>query len=145
MQDFPHRYAAAALAGPDGDVELESARLPRLVAAAPAEFGGPGDRWSPETLLVAAVANCFALTFRAVAGASRFPWISLRCEAEGVLDRIDRVTRFTELEVRAHLRVHASAGEERAHRLLERTEQSCLITNSMSARSTLHASVEVES
>jgi len=56
---------------------------------------GPGDRWSPETLLVGALADCFILTFRAVANASSLPWIRLRCEAEGVLDRVERMTRFT--------------------------------------------------
>ena len=145
MQDFPHRYTAAVQSAPEGDIQLESAGLPSLVTSAPAEFGGPGDRWSPETLLVASVADCFALTFRAVARASSFPWIALRCEADGVLDRVDRVTRFTRIEVRAHLRIPAEASEERAHRLLERSEQSCLITNSLSATSTLEARVEIES
>jgi organic hydroperoxide reductase OsmC/OhrA len=31
------------------------------------QLGGPGGQWSPETLLVAAAAECFILTFRAVA------------------------------------------------------------------------------
>ena len=39
------------------------------------------------TLLIAAVADCFILTFRAVARASRFEWISLGCTVDGVLDR----------------------------------------------------------
>jgi len=30
-----------------------------------------------------------------VANASSLPWIRLRCEAEGVLDRVERMTRFT--------------------------------------------------
>jgi organic hydroperoxide reductase OsmC/OhrA len=55
---------------PAGDVTVCSARLPDLAIAPPAEFEGPGDRWSPETLLCASVANCFILTFRAYARAS---------------------------------------------------------------------------
>jgi hypothetical protein len=39
--------------------------------AAPAEFGGPGDQWSPESLLAGAIASCFALTFRFVARAQK--------------------------------------------------------------------------
>ena len=73
MQDFPHQYSATALANVEGDVNLQSERLPSLVSAPPSEFGGPGDRWSPETLLVAAVADCFVLTFRAIARASQLP------------------------------------------------------------------------
>ena len=55
MQDFPHHYQASARAATDGDVQLTSPRLVTLRSASPAEFGGPGDRWSPETLLTAAV------------------------------------------------------------------------------------------
>lgn len=143
MQEFPHRYSVAAVARVEGDVLLEGDRLPSLASAAPAEFGGPGDRWSPETLLVAAIADCFILTFRAIAHASKLPWVSLRCDVEGTLDRVERVMQFTGFLVRASLRVSAGANEEQARRLLAKAEQSCLITNSLKGTSHLEAEVEV--
>ena len=143
MQEFPHRYSVAALASVEGDVLLEGDRLPSLASAPPAEFGGPGDRWSPETLLVAAIADCFVLTFRAIAGASKLPWTSLRCDVEGTLDRVERVIQFTGFLVRASLRVPAGTNEDQARRLLARAEQSCLITNSLKGTSHLEAEVEV--
>jgi organic hydroperoxide reductase OsmC/OhrA len=143
MHPFPHRYSASATAEADGDILLDSDGLPSLVTSAPAEFGGPGDRWSPETLLVGAVADCFILTFRAVAKASSLPWTALSCEAEGVLDRVDRVTLFTEISVRASLRIPPGVDEVRALRLLERAEEHCLVTNSLSATAHLDAQVEV--
>jgi organic hydroperoxide reductase OsmC/OhrA len=142
MQDFPHRYSASARADAEGDVAVESARLPSLVSAPPAEFGGPGDRWSPETLLVAAVADCFILTFRAIARASKLDWVSLQCEVEGILDRVERVTQFTEFRVHATLRVPPGTDEARAQRLLERSEQGCLVTNSLKAKSHLSTAIE---
>ncbi len=142
MQDFPHRYSVAAVAKAEGEVALDSDGLPALSSAPPAEFGGPGDRWSPETLLVAAVADCFLLTFRAIARASKLSWISLQCDVEGTLDRVERVTQFTRFLVRASLRVPAGTDEEQAKRLLERAEQSCLITNSLKGSSHLEAKVE---
>jgi len=144
MQELPHRYSVAATAGAQGDVALEAQGLPSLTSAPPAEFGGPGDRWSPETLLVAAAADCFILTFRAIARASKLSWISLRCDVEGTLDRIERATQFTGFQVRASLRVPAGSDEERARRLLEKAERSCLITNSLKAASHLEAVVESE-
>lgn len=143
MQAFPHHYTAAALAEAEGDVRLESEQLPALATAAPEAFGGPGDRWSPEALLVAAVADCFILTFRAIARIARVPWISLRCEAEGTLDRVARVTQFTAFQVRAVLQVPPEADVEKARGLLERAEQSCLITSSLKADVHLEAEVEV--
>lgn len=143
MQEFPHRYSVAAIAGVEGDVVLESDRLPSLASAPPAEFGGSGDQWSPETLLVAAIADCFVLTFRAIARASKLPWVSLRCEVEGTLDRVERVIQFTGFLVRASLQVPAGANEEQARRLLAKAEQSCLITNSLKGTSHLEAQVDV--
>jgi organic hydroperoxide reductase OsmC/OhrA len=143
MQAFPHHYSVTANAAVDGDVALNSERLEPLPSAPPAEFGGPGDRWSPETLLVAAVADCFILSFRAVARASQLPWVSLNCAVEGTLDRIDRVTQFTEFRVQALLRVPPGGDESKALRLLEKAEQVCLISNSLKGRSHLEARVEV--
>lgn len=143
VQEFPHHYIVTAAADADSDVTLESGSLPALPSAPPVEFGGPGTRWSPETLLVAAVVDCFVLTFRAIASASKLSWISLACEATGTLDRVERVTQFTAFEIRAHLRVPAGANEEQAKRLLQRAETTCLVTNSLKASPHLEASVEV--
>jgi organic hydroperoxide reductase OsmC/OhrA len=71
MQPFPHHYSVIAKADTQGDVALAGDRLPPIPSAPPTEFGGPGDRWSPETLFVAAVADCFVLTFRGIAGGDR--------------------------------------------------------------------------
>ena len=143
MQSFPHRYAARASGGPEGDVGLESPGLPAMTVAAPAEFGGPGDQWSPETLLAGAIATCFMLTFRAVARASRLEWSELVCEVEGTLDRVDGETRFTEVLVRAFLEVPADVVAERAERILDKSERSCLITSSLRAETRLEAHVHV--
>jgi organic hydroperoxide reductase OsmC/OhrA len=143
MQDFPHHYKAAAFARAEGEIRLESAQLPVLHSAAPAEFGGPGDRWSPETLLVVAMADCFVLSFRAIARASKLDWLSLRCEVEGTLERIERVTQFTRFTVKAELHVAAGTDVERAHGLLEKSEKACLISNSLKGEKKLEASVKV--
>jgi len=144
MREFPHHYTATAAGGPDGDVRLEGLRLPPLRSAAPAEFDGPGDRWSPETLVTAAVADCFVLTFRAIAKFSRLPWRSLSCQAKGTLDRVERVTRFTAFTMKVVLRVPAGTSVEQARRLLQRAEESCLITNSLKAPVTLEIDVQAE-
>jgi organic hydroperoxide reductase OsmC/OhrA len=131
MQDFPHFYRVLADGTIDGDVALSAEHLSTLRSASPAQFGGPGDRWSPETFLVGALGDCFILTFRAVARASQLPWTTLQCEVTGTLDRIDRATQFTKFEIRAHLEVPAGTGVEQARRALEKAEHNCLISNSL--------------
>jgi peroxiredoxin-like protein len=143
MQDLPHHYVAAADAKSAGNVVLSSSGVHDLISAAPAEFGGPGDQWSPEALLVASVADCFILAFRAVASASKLEWVSLSCSAEGILERVDRVTHFTRFNVSVNLEVPPGTDENKAHRLLEKAEQVCLITNSLKAESHLEATVRV--
>lgn len=144
MQAYPHHYDVRAAAEPTGSVRLHSTALPMLETEPPAQFGGPGDQWSPETLLVAAAVDCFVLTFRAIAVASKLTWQSLSCDAEGVLDRANGAPRFTALELRAHLQLPAGGDPDRARRLLEKAERACLVSNSLAFRPTLAAEVTAE-
>jgi organic hydroperoxide reductase OsmC/OhrA len=141
MQDYPHRYKAAAQGGAEGVIDTGSPGLQNIPAMPPPEFDGPGDKWSPETLLVASVANCFILTFRAVARASKFEWNSLTVEVDGVLERVDRVTQFTEFYIDVTLHLPSSADAHKAHRLCERSEQVCLVTNSLTGRKILSVAI----
>jgi organic hydroperoxide reductase OsmC/OhrA len=143
MQDLPHHYQAAASSRPERHLDISSPGLDGLESAPPAEFGGPGDRWSPETLLVAAIAGCFVLTFKSIARASKFEWTSVTCEVEGVLDRVDSVTRFVSFHVRAVLDAPPGTDERRAKRLLDKAEENCLVTRSLSASTTLDTEVRV--
>jgi organic hydroperoxide reductase OsmC/OhrA len=143
MQKLPHHYRAAATSRPESNVDLSSPGLDNLDSAPPAEYGGPGDKWSPETLLVAAVADCFVLTFKAIARASKFDWSSVACNVEGVLDRQDDVTRFSSFQSRAVLDVPVGTDEVRARRLLDKAEENCLVTRSLTASPTLDAEVRV--
>lgn len=143
MQAFPHHYTVAANGSGTGDVELKADGLPTLPSASPTPFDGPGDRWSPETLLVAAVGDCLILTFSAVARASSFAWTSIECDVTGTLDRIERTTRFVAFDVRARLHVPHGTDPDRARQVLEKAERSCLISNSLSAAIHLIPVIEV--
>lgn len=141
MHPYPHLYSVQAQAEAAGDVALNSNGLPAIATAPPAEFDGPGDRWSPETLLVGAVADCFVLSFRAVARASKLEWTGLEANVEGKLDRVEGSTRFTEFHLHATLRVPAGTDVARATKLLEKAEQVCLISNSLVGERHLHPTV----
>lgn len=141
MHPYPHLYTVQAAANPEGDVPVTSAGLPALATAPPVEFDGPGNRWSPETLLVAAVADCFLLSFRGVARANKFAWHSLECSVEGTLDRVEGRTRFTRIVVRATLHVPAGTDEAKARQLVERAEHVCLISNSLVAERSVEATI----
>jgi organic hydroperoxide reductase OsmC/OhrA len=141
MHPLPHLYSVSAAAEPRGRVVLDSPGLPSLESDPPREFGGPGDRWSPETLLTAALVDCFVLSFRAVATASRFEWSRLECRAEGRLDRQERTMLFTSFTLHARLTLPAGADQDRARKLLEKSEEVCLISSSLKADK--HLEIEI--
>ena len=134
MQDFPHHYRCVATANADQSrVRVSSQGLEDLTTDVPREFGGPGDRWSPEALLIAAVADCFVLTFRAMAAPSQIKWYALDCDASGTLERVDRASRFTNIDLSVRISVPGEMDEEKVLRVLKKAEETCLITNSLNA------------
>ncbi len=110
MHPFPHQYTVAAAARPDGDVPLSAPGVRVIESAPPKEFDGPGNQWSPEQLLTAAVADCFALGFRAIATASKFRWLDLHASTRGTLEKVDGAMRFTRFET--HAKLHVPAGTD---------------------------------
>jgi organic hydroperoxide reductase OsmC/OhrA len=131
MHPFPHVYTAVASGSADGAVLVSSPGLPVVATAPPPEFDGPGGVWSPETLLCAALADCFVLSFRAIARASRFEWSELTCRVEGVLDRVDGVAQFSRYTTFASLAIAAVPDVDKARKLLEKADHVCLISNSL--------------
>lgn len=107
--------------------------VPPLESSPPIEFRGPGAAWSPERLLVAAVADCFILTFRAVARASKLEWSNLEVRVEGTLERRGGVTAFTGFQLHARLGIGADVDHAVANAALEHAERGCLVSNSLKA------------
>jgi organic hydroperoxide reductase OsmC/OhrA len=141
MHPFPHRYKVSLDASPEGALRLNAEGLPEIASLPPPEFDGPGGYWAPETLLLAAVGDCMMLTFRAIAKASRFEWRELSANVEGLLERVDGNSRFTRIETHVRLVVPAGADAARARRLLEKAEQGCPISNSLTAERHLECEV----
>jgi peroxiredoxin-like protein len=133
MKPLPHRYGVTVLTGQVGRATLLSGGVPDLETAPPLEFDGPGDVWSPEQLLLAAVNACFALTFRAIAAASTIEFTSLAVDAEGIIDRQDGRMRFTEIVLRPRVTLPAGQDPVRVRRALEKAERGCPVSASLGA------------
>jgi organic hydroperoxide reductase OsmC/OhrA len=141
MQPLPHVYSVLAAGSTDGSVSIAATGLPQLVSAPPPQFGGPGDQWSPESLLAAAVASCFILTFRSIARASRLQWSRLECHAEATLERLEGVTQFTRVLTRATLTVPAGTPRVLCERALAKAEEGCLVANSLCCKRELQMEI----
>ena len=142
MHPYPHTYVVETSARPVGDVAVSAGQLPELTVAAPTEFDGPGDRWSPEALLCASVATCFVLTFRAYARASKLKWTGLKCRTQAVLENDSGIPQFTRFVTHATLSIPAGTDSANARKLLEKAEDRCLVANSLKGERHLNAIVE---
>jgi organic hydroperoxide reductase OsmC/OhrA len=132
MKPLPHTYQARLAGGPTGYAAVSTPGAPDLRTAPPLEYDGPGDAWSPEALLLAAVEACFLFTLRAVAKASKAEFVSLDLHSEGTVDRQKGVTRFTEIVLRPRLTLAPSGDRDRALWVLEKSKKACLVTASLS-------------
>ena len=84
-------------------------------------------------MLTGAVANCLILTWRSIASFNSVEWLDIKVAAVGVLDRVERVTRFTQFQLKVTLTVPAGSEAEKVEKLMQKAEAACLVTNSLNA------------
>lgn len=143
MKPFPHTYTAAASADPAGNVTSSLENGCRVEVAPPVEFDGTGDVWSPEELLMAAVVNCLVLSFRSIARAYDLNWLHIECFADGQLEKVERKVKFTRVHTRVKLTITSLEDGEKAKRILTKAEDTCFITNSLSAETSFSCELVV--
>jgi peroxiredoxin-like protein len=114
-----------------------------IVFSAPPEFAGEPHVWTPEHFFVAAVVTCYVSTFSGMSDLSRFPFVSLEVEANGVIEKDANGWKFSEIRLHPTLKVTDEKDGERGLRLLEKAEQNCLIARSTTARISLVPSIKV--
>lgn len=138
-----YRVEAFGAGGRNGVVQAEGI-LPSLSFSPPPEFLGEAGRWTPEHFLVAAVASCFVSTFSGIAEKSHFEFVSLKLAAEGVLGNESGIWRFTEIRLRPVVAVLKEEDRDRAIRLLEKAEKSCLVARSLQFKVLLFPVAQIE-
>jgi peroxiredoxin-like protein len=139
-----HKYRVHAFGagGRNGVVHAEGV-LSSISFSAPPEFLGEPDRWTPEHFLVAAVASCFVSTFSGIAEKSRLEFATFNLDAEGLLGNEDAIWRFTEIKLWPVVTVLKEEDRDRAIRLLEKAEKSCLIARSLQFKVALFPAVKI--
>jgi peroxiredoxin-like protein len=110
---------------------------------APPQFGGVYGRWSPEDLLLCAVAGCYTTTFRALAEYSKFEYTDLEVEAQGVVRKAESGYLFDDIVIRPRLTISSEEEQQRASRLLENAKRLCLVSRALTVAQTLEPRVQV--
>jgi organic hydroperoxide reductase OsmC/OhrA len=141
MQDA-HRFRVTAwwAAGRTGIAQASSA--PNAIHfAAPPAFGGLEGRWSPEDLLLCAVASCYTTTFETLAEKSKLPYTDLQVEVEGEVVKTDAGYSLREIFMRATLILPQK--QEQALDLLQKTHALCLVSRALSVMPRFEARVQI--
>ena len=114
---------------------LSSDGFPSINVATPPEFEkGIPNTWSPEHLYVSSAVICLMTTFLAIAEKSKLEFISFECEGTGKLEKVDGKFMISEIELNPVVNISDSSKEDRALRIIEKSEQHCLISNSMKSK-----------
>jgi len=123
-----HRFPVAVRRYEQGSVRVKAPGKPELRAATPPEFRGSHQgHWSPEELLGASVASCFAVTLDAVAEHMHVPLHDVDIRTSINVERIDGRYVVTHIDVTAI--IETDPGQvERVREAAERAERRCLIT-----------------
>jgi len=111
--------------------------------AAPAEFGGLEGRWTPEDLLLCAVASCYMTTLRALADYSKLEYSDLGVEVEGRIEKTDSGYAFTEIVFRPTLTISGELDQARALRLLQKAKSACLVSRALSVEQSFEPRVQM--
>jgi organic hydroperoxide reductase OsmC/OhrA len=124
-----HRYRVGVAWEGDRITTVSSPEKPDLAVATPPEFKhGVAGVWSPEDLLVAAVASCYAVTLVAVAERRELPLRALRVSGTGHLTaRDDGRLGFVAVELTARIETDALTVEA-MQRAAKHAERACLVT-----------------
>ena len=123
---------------------VEGEAIPRTINfAAPPEFGGEPDLWTPEHLLLAAVATCYVATFRAMAENSKLECEGLEVNVAGTIEKLEGGFKFTKIVVGPTVAIREESDRQRAERLVEKAEKVCLVSRSLACAVALEPKILV--
>ncbi len=140
--EYTYRVSAWWTSGRTGLAKCESSPNTIHFSEA-AELGGLQGRWTPEQLLLCALAGCFTTTFHEVARSAHFDFTDLEVEIEGCVRRSRSAgCNFSEILIRPRLTVPFEEQREAGLALLRRAKAGCMISRAITVPQTLEPSVE---
>ena len=140
--EYTYRVSAWWTSGRTGLAKCESSPNTIHFSEA-AELGGLQGRWTPEQLLLCALAGCFTTTFHDVARGAKFDYTDLEVEIEGSVRRSRAAgCNFNEILIRPRLTVASDEQREVGLSLLRRAKSVCLISRAITIPQTMEPAVE---
>lgn len=138
---FPHHYSVSLANG-----HITAPHRAPIVAGGPPQFGGTDETvWSPEDLLVAATLECLWTTFKAYARHDKLDVQGFSGSGTAVLEKGTAAAPPTFSSITLAVEVVVAPGdEERTLRLLQVSEERCIISHALRVPVRLEPTVRTE-
>ncbi|GAA1731004.1 OsmC family protein [Aeromicrobium alkaliterrae] len=114
------------------DVLLRASGKPDLPGSADAPFRGSADRWNPEELLLAALAQCHLLSYLHSAVQHGVVVVDYTDDAVGTMEQVGQGGRFTSVTLRPRVTITDAAMTDVALAIHEEASRNCFIAASVS-------------
>ena len=139
----PHLYNVDISWTKDRQGEMSSPELSnKIEIATPPQFPkGVEGIWSPEHLFTSAVASCLMTTFLSIAENSKLEFDGFTCKSSGKLEQVDGKFLMTEVILEPTVTIVNESDREKAERVLQKSEQHCLISNSIKSKITMNTNI----
>ncbi|MGA2416867.1 MAG: OsmC family protein [Candidatus Sulfotelmatobacter sp.] len=141
-REHESRVSAWWTSGRSGIAKCDSA-LSAIHFSEAEERGGLQGRWTPEQLLLCALAGCFTTTFRAEALQANFEYTDLQVEAEWKWGDGKRGYRGSEIVLHPRLTVPSESRVHEGLVLLRRAQSLCSISRAISIAQVTEPQVDV--
>lgn len=139
--EHTYRVVAWWASGKTGLVKSDSA--PNAIHfTTPPQFGGIEGRWSPEDLLLSAVASCFTSTFHALAERFSFHFTDLEVEVQGCVNKSESGYMFSDIVIRPTVKTSSHEDHMHAERLMEKAKRLCLVSRALAVTQTFEPRVQ---
>jgi organic hydroperoxide reductase OsmC/OhrA len=125
---------------------IETAEVAQpLEVGATTRWGGSGTRWNPETLLGAAVSDCYLLTFLALARKTRLDVRHVEATTELPVEVFEgHRRRVTTISLHATVRVGPGTDQDKLRTMFQKAHKYCVVANSLDSPVEGTVSIEVE-
>ena len=139
----PHFYNVDISWTKDRQGEMSSPELSnKIEIATPPQFPkGVEGIWSPEHLFTSAVATCLMTTFLSIAENSKLEFTGFTCKSSGKLEQVDGKFLMTEVILEPTVTIVNESDREKAERVLQKSEQHCLISNSIKSKIMMNTTI----
>ncbi len=107
----------------------------------PRKFGGQGEEWSPEHLLLNALSSCFMTTYLDLSDKIGFDISHFECRTIGQIEMLAGKLEFTSINLYPKIFLANDTDRDKATVCLQKTQAYCLVSNSLKSQVIYHTEI----